>query len=49
MQLSGGTCDKLFRPPERLNTAIWRYMWFVYRLAGGTATDILVAENAGRG
>ena len=34
--------DKLFRPPERLNAAIWRYIWFVYRLAGGTATDILV-------
>ena len=34
--------DSFFRPPERLNAAIWRYMWCVYRLAGGTATDILV-------
>ena len=34
--------DRFFRPPERLNAAIWRYMWCVYRLAGGTATDILV-------
>ena len=34
--------DRFFRPPERLNVAIWRYMWCVYRLAGGTATGILV-------
>ena len=34
--------DKSFRPSERLFTAIWRYMWCVYRLVGGTATDILV-------
>ena len=34
--------DRFFQPPERLNAAIWRYMWCVYRLAGGAATDILV-------
>ena len=34
--------ERFFWPPERLNAAIWRYMWCVYRLAGGTATDILV-------
>ena len=34
--------DKLFRPPGRLNAAIWRYIWCVYRLAGGIATGILV-------
>ena len=34
--------DELFQPPERFNAAIWRYMWCVYRLAGSTATDILV-------
>ena len=32
---------KFFRPLERLNTDIWRYIWCVYRLAGGTATEIL--------
>ena len=34
--------DKIFRSQERLNTAIWRYMGCVYRLAGCTAADILV-------
>ena len=34
--------DKFFRPSERLNASIWRYIWCVYRLAGGTASDILV-------
>ena len=34
--------DTLIRSPERLNATIWRYMWCVYRLTGGTATDILV-------
>ena len=33
---------EFFRPQERFDAAIWRYMWCVYRLAGGTATDILV-------
>ena len=34
--------DKSFRSSERLVTAIWRYMWCVYKLAGGTATDMLI-------
>ena len=34
--------DKSFWSSERLITAIWRYVWCVYMLAGGTATDILV-------
>ena len=34
--------DESFRSSERLITAIWRYMRCVYRLAGGTAADILV-------
>ena len=34
--------DRVFQLPERSNAAIWRYVWCVYRLAGGTATDILV-------
>ena len=33
---------KLFRPSERLSAAIWWYMWCVFRLVGGTATDIHV-------
>ena len=38
----------IFRLPERFNAAIWRYMWCVYRLAGGTVrtysyTSLLVS------
>ena len=33
---------KLFRPPKRVNAVIWRYIWCVYRLADGAATDILI-------
>ena len=36
------TCARIDDPPVRRNRAMWRYMWYVYRLAGGTATLILV-------
>ena len=42
LRFSTAIDDSFFRLPERLNAAIWRYMWCVYRLAGCTATDILV-------
>ena len=40
----GGTFTRarIEDPPMRRKRAIWRYMWYVYRLAGGTATLLLV-------
>ena len=35
-------------PPVRRNFAIYLYIWYVYRLAGGTATDMLVHFPAKR-
>ena len=35
-------------PPVRRNFAMFLYIWYVYKLAGGTATDMLVHFPAKR-
>ena len=46
--LLGGTFTRarIEDPPVRRKRAIWWYMWYVCRLAGGTATLILVHLSA---